>query len=108
VYPPVVIWNAAASLVVVLFLEVGRQDHCLWLRLCFGASHAASVAGLSSRRSASIADSPADQQPCGKLNEWQATLAGILTHGLKHFCDTLWLLALIWPPLIHLAGYSVA
>jgi len=44
--PAVVVWDAAASVLLVV-IEVRRQDHCLGLRWWLGASHAYSVAGLS-------------------------------------------------------------
>jgi integral membrane sensor domain MASE1 len=44
--PPIVVRDAAASVLLVV-IEVGRQDHRLWLRWWLGASHAYSVAGVS-------------------------------------------------------------
>jgi hypothetical protein len=39
VNPAVIVWDAAASVLLVV-VEVGRQDHRLGLRLWPGASHA--------------------------------------------------------------------
>jgi hypothetical protein len=45
--PAVIVRDAAASVLLVV-VEVGRQDHRLGLRLWLGASHATRVAALSS------------------------------------------------------------
>jgi hypothetical protein len=60
VYPPILIGDAAARLVVFI-IEIRRQDHCLCLRLWLAASHAASVAGVSSA-TPGVADGTEDEQ----------------------------------------------
>jgi len=74
--PAVVVWDAAASVLLVV-IEVWRQDHRLGLRLWLGASHANSVAGLSSDPSG-VGNRPPHEQPPGKVEERQAASRGLL------------------------------
>jgi len=57
---------------------------------------------------ACILDSTANQKATGRVDERKATLLGILSHGGEDVIDTLWLLAFVWPPRIHLGGDTVA
>jgi hypothetical protein len=45
--PPVIVGDAATSVLLVV-VQIGRQDHRLGLRWWLGASHATRVAGVSS------------------------------------------------------------
>jgi hypothetical protein len=106
VYPPVIIWDATASKLF-LVVEVRRQYYCLGLRLCFAASHAASVAGVSSV-TPGVANGTADEKATGNVKERQAASLGLRSHDGNYLCDTLWLLALVWPPLIHFRSLCAA
>jgi hypothetical protein len=76
VNPPVLIWDAAASVLVVV-VEVWRQDHRLWLRLGSLASHATSVAGLSSV-SPGVLHGPPHKHPPSHVEERQAASLSLL------------------------------
>jgi hypothetical protein len=106
VNPPVVVWDAAAGQLF-LVVEVRRQDYCLGLRLWFAASHAASVAGVSSV-TPGVSDRTSHEQPPGKIKKRQATCLRFCSHDGNHLGDTLGLLALVWPPCVHLCGLGAA
>ena len=107
VNPPVLIWDAATTALVVV-VQVGRQDHRLGLlRLCFGASHATRVAAVSSVTPGGLYR-PTHQHPARQVEERQAASRRFLTHDLDHLVDPLRSLALVWPPCVHLLRHSAA
>jgi hypothetical protein len=70
--PAVVVWDAAASVLLVV-VQIGRQDHRLGLWLGSLASHANRVARLSSdppgvgNRPPGVGNRPPDEQPPGNV-----------------------------------------
>ena len=74
--PAIIVRDAAAGVLVVV-VEVRRQDHRLGLRWWLGASHAYSVAGMSSV-TPSVRDRSLHQQPPGDVEERQAASLGLL------------------------------
>jgi hypothetical protein len=106
VNPPVIIWDATAT-VLVIVVELRRQDHRLGLWLGSLASHATSVAGLSSVP-ACVADSPPHEHPARHVEERQAASLGFLAHDLHHLVNAFWLAALVWPPCVHLRCLGAA
>jgi hypothetical protein len=102
--PAVIVGDAAASVLLVV-VKVRRQDHRLWLRWWLGASHAHSVAGLSSV-TPSVTDRPLHQQPPGKVEEWQAAGLGLLAEPADDRVEIR--LAPLDALAVHLGGASVA
>jgi hypothetical protein len=98
--PAVIVRDAAASVLLVI-IEVRRQDHRLRLRWWFSASHAYSVAGVSSVPPG-VADRPPHEQPTGQIEERQPASLGFRSHYSDNLVNAFRSLALIWPPLIHL------
>jgi len=74
--PAVIVWDAAAGVLFVV-VQVGRQDHRFGWWLGFGASHADSVAGVSSV-TPGVRNRSLDQQPPGDVEERQAASLGLL------------------------------
>jgi len=104
VNPPVIVWDSSASLLVFV-IQIRRQDHCLWLRLCFGASHAASVAALSSVTPGVGYGTP-HEQPASNVEEGQAAICSRfaqIANALFNVC-----LYPVAPHLIHVASTLVA
>jgi len=102
--PPVVIRDAAASVLFVL-VQIGRQDHRLGRWLCFGASHADSVAEVSSV-TPGVGNRPPDEQPPGNVEERQAASGGLLAEPADDGVDVC--LAPLDASPIHLISPSVA
>jgi hypothetical protein len=100
VNPPVIVRDAAANVLVVV-VKLWRQNHRLGLRLWLSASHATSVAGVSSV-SPCVRNCPPHEQPARHVDERQAASRGFLPHDGYHFVDPLWLAGLVAAPLIHL------
>jgi hypothetical protein len=104
--PAVIVWDAAASVLLVV-VEVRRQDHRLWLRWWLGASHANSVAGVSSV-TPGVGNCPPHEQPPGNVEERQAASLGFLAHDGDDLVDPLWLACFVASPLIHLLLHCAA
>jgi len=70
--PPVIVRDATAGKLVIVLVQVWRQDHRLGLlRLWLSASHATMVAGVSSVPPC-VPYRPSHEQPPGKVEERQA------------------------------------
>jgi hypothetical protein len=106
VNPPVVVGDAASRVLLVV-VEVWRQDHRLGLRWWLGASHANRLAGLSSV-TPSVLDCPPNEQPPGNVEERQAASLCFRSHDSNYLCDPFWLLALVWPPCVHFCRLCAA
>jgi hypothetical protein len=65
--PAVIVWDAAASVLLVV-VQIGRQDHRLGRLLWLSASHADSVAGVSSIPPG-VGNRPPDKNPPGDVEE---------------------------------------
>jgi hypothetical protein len=104
VNPPVLIWDATASKLF-LVVEVRRQDDCLGLRLCFAASHAASVAGVSSV-TPGVLDRTSHEQTPREVEERQAAIGS----RLAEIADALVYVFLhpVTPHLVHVCGPAIA
>jgi hypothetical protein len=53
-----------------------------------------------------VADSTADQHPPSGVKERQAAGLGLFSHHGQHFLDSLWPLALVWSPSVHLGSLA--
>jgi hypothetical protein len=106
VNPAVVVWDAAAALVVVL-VKLGRQDDRFGWWRGFGASHANRVAALSSV-TAGVLDSPFYEQPPGEVEERQAASLGLGPQHGDDLVDPLGLAALVASPGVHLLLFCSA
>jgi hypothetical protein len=105
-HPPIFVRDAAAGVVVVV-VQIGRQDdRCDWW-LSFGASHASSVAGLSSVTPC-VLNRPPHQQPPGEVKERQAACLGLRSHDDDDLVDPLGLAALVAAPCVHLLLHCAA
>jgi hypothetical protein len=100
VNPPVIIWDATATVLVVV-VELRRQDHRLGLWLGSLASHATSVAGLSSV-TPGVLDRPPHEHPARHVEERQAASRGLGPHDGNHLGNAFRSLALVAAPLVHL------
>jgi len=104
VYPAVVVWDAATSVVVVV-VQLWRQDHRFGWWLGFGASHATRVAGVSSV-TPSVGNGTPHYQPSGNVKERQAASLGLLAEPAHDGVDVGF--APTAPSGIHLGGSRVA
>jgi hypothetical protein len=104
--PAVIVWDTAASVLLVV-VEVGRQDHRFGWWLWPGASHADSVAGVSSDP-ACVADRTSHEQPPGEVEERQAASLGLGSHHSDDLVDPLGLAALVAAPGVHLCCLCAA
>jgi hypothetical protein len=103
--PPVIVGDAATRVLLVV-VEVRRQDHRFgWLRWWLVASHADSVAGVSSVP-AGVADRPPNEQPPGHVKKRQAASLGLLSEPANDGVDIG--LAPLDALAIHLGGAGVA
>jgi hypothetical protein len=100
VNPPVIVWDAATTVLVVV-VELGRQDHRLGLRLWLGASHATRVAALSSVPPG-VGNRPPHKQPPSNVEERQAASGGLLAHDLHHLVNAFRLACFVAAPQVHL------
>jgi hypothetical protein len=87
VNPPVLVWDAAASVLVVV-VQLGRQDDRLELWLGFGASHATRVAGLSSVPPG-VGNRPPNEHPASDVEKWQAACLRLLAKPTDDGVDIL-------------------
>jgi hypothetical protein len=104
--PTVVVGDSATSVLFVV-VQIGRQDHRFGWWLGFGASHANSVAGLSSVPPG-VGNSPPNEHPASHVNERQAASLGLGSHHGDDLVDTLWSRALVRSPGVHLCSLGTA
>jgi len=63
---------------------------------------------LSTRSPAGVANRTLYEQATGGVEEWEAASLGLVTHHGHDLLDAVRLLALVWPPGVHLGGLGAA
>jgi hypothetical protein len=113
VYPAVVVRNHAASLGIVVVIQIRRKNDSLWLGLLPWPWHgrrscdAYSVTGASSTTAGVGYRSPHEEPP-GGVEERQAASLGLCSHDRHDLVDALGLAALVASPGVHLCRLGAA
>jgi hypothetical protein len=112
-YPAVIVRNHAASLGVVVVIQIRRQDDRLWLGRLPWPWHgrrscdAYSVTGASSE-TAGVGYRSSHEEPPGGVEERQSAGLSLRTHDRNDLVDTLGLACFVAAPGVHLCRLGAA